>query len=65
MLDAGRSTDANRRTVYFAMECGIGYSGLEKFGQIFNLPILAKSSYYKQVDSVVSITVEKTERENS
>ena len=63
VLDAGRSGDANRRAVYFAMECGIGYSGLEKFGQIFNLPILAKRSYYKQMDSVVSITVERTERE--
>ena len=63
VLDAGRSMDANRRAVYSAMECGIGYSGLEKFGQIFNLPILAKSSYYKQMDSIVCTTVKRTERE--
>ena len=58
-----RSTDINRRAVYFTLECGIGFSGLEKFCSILGTPCLNKSTYHKHVEKIVTLTSEEAEKE--
>ena len=49
--------------MYFSLDSGIGFSGLEKFTTTFNTEGLAKSSCYKQVDNIVDIMLEQTDVE--
>ena len=59
----GRAYDVNRRAVYFALDSGIGFQGLEKFSSIFDTPMLNKAAYQKHVESIVTITAQETEEE--
>ena len=52
----GRAYDVNQRAVYFALDSGIGFQGLEKFSTIFNAPMLNKAAYQKHVESIVAVT---------
>ena len=49
----GRSFDVNRRAVLSALHQGVGFTGLESFCAMLNLPCLDKKSYYKQMNSIV------------
>jgi hypothetical protein len=50
----GKSFDVNRRAVYYAVESGCGFEGLQSFCSMMNMPCMTKGAYYKQLDIVLS-----------
>jgi len=62
-VNDGKSNDVNRRAVFFALESGIGFNGLEKFSIVFNSPNLNRVAYYKQVQRILSAVTIETEKE--
>ncbi len=38
VVTSSKAYDVNRRAVYFSLESDIGFSGIEKFSVIFELP---------------------------
>lgn len=59
----GKSFDVNKRAVYHSLESGTGYEGLASFCGIMNMPCMSSCSYYKHVDSILSIVEDYTKEE--
>ena len=59
----GKSYDVNKRVVYHSLESGTGYEGLVSFCAIMGMPCLSRNAYYKQVNSIISVTESYTKEE--
>ena len=55
--------DINRRMVYGARACGLGYSGLERFHAMLNLPPTLTRNNYDIISKLVSVGVKKVAEE--